>query len=43
MAEYRMPDIVELGDATHIIQGSKTQPPEIEPTQLAVQDCEIQD
>jgi hypothetical protein len=43
MVEYGKPDLIELGDATRVIQGSKTQPPEIQPTDLAVHDCEIQD
>jgi hypothetical protein len=43
MTEYRKPELAELGDATRVIQGSKSQPPESRPTDFAIVDCEIQD
>jgi hypothetical protein len=43
MTEYRKPELAELGEATRVIQGSKSSPPESQPTQLAIVDCELQD
>ena len=43
MTEYRKPELAELGDATRIIQGSKSSPPESQPHELAIVDCELQD